>query len=248
MVDRACWAGNIRLLPTCWWSEREPRILPGAAGKDDRTEFESYRAAEMSLLKSHSVLMAALRDPRAGSQPQHQAQGRPSRCRRVVREGNSRGMSRSAGGSSHGQPQQPQSERGRQLVNAVVDAYMSVSWQAQQDRLSELQHVAAENENKLRAKREQLKWELETLGVIDDETMKARATLAVEKFAEIMKFQPMRSEQRVFSANSRRRRNNSEPWGNGLATGRSARTHRTGEGGPPLGKSGGDLHREVGGL
>ena len=55
-----------------------------------------------------------------------------------------------------------------------------------------------EKEDEVRAKRNQLKRELEAIGAGDDEQVRARGQMAVQMYAEFQReFQRMRSEHRI---------------------------------------------------
>ena len=87
------------------------------------------------------------------------------------------------------------------LVNAVVNAYWNEVVQYEQMRrrvrLSELQAISAKKGEEVRAKREQLKRELEALGYGDDQTITARTQLAISIYAQFQsEFQKMRAEHR----------------------------------------------------
>jgi len=181
---------------------QEPHILLRAAEKDEPAEFESYRATQVQLMKSTYVLIAALRDPKVQKQPsikreeaRHRAVAWLGKEIRVKCPDERTGVLTVSLASSD-------PNEAAVLVNAVVGAYMNevvdVGRQTRRERLSELQQIGAEKEIEVRNKREQLKRELESLGVGDDQTMAARTQLAMNMYAEFQReFQKMRSENRM---------------------------------------------------
>ncbi len=178
------------------------RFPSAAAERDESAEFKNLRATQMQLVKSSFVIIAALRDPKVYEQPSiKREEDRHHAATWLAEHIQVKCPDHLAGiitvSLTSGDPKEA-----AVLVNAVVNTYMNevvnVDRQVRRERLTELQQISAEKENEVRAKREQLKRELESIGAGDDETMKARAQMAVSMYAEFQReFQRMRSEHRA---------------------------------------------------
>ena len=141
-----------------------PTVLPNPTADRARqfaNEFEIFRDTQKSLLKSHFVIMAALRDPKlknraciAREDAKHNAVAWLSDEIHVNCPSANAGIIQVSAA-------EPDREDAAAIVNAVVGAYMNevVNYDRQQrrDRLSELQQVSAEKEEELREKKDQLK-------------------------------------------------------------------------------------------
>jgi transcriptional regulator of heat shock response len=97
---------------------------------------------------------------------------------------------------------QPDREDAAAMVNAVVAAYMAEvvdnDRQQRREHLSNLQQISAEKENEVRTKREQLKRELENIGIGDEQTLAVRTQLAMSMYLDFQRqFQAMRWEHRT---------------------------------------------------
>ena len=203
---------------SAWWAEptgkkytatallkldyKPSRILPHAAENTYAFEFEVFRDTQAALLKSRFVISAALRDPKLKDRAcirredaRHNAVAWLTKEIRVA-------FPSKAAGIMEVSASEPDPQDAAAIVNAVVNAYMDkvVDRDKTQrgDRLEQLTQIAAEKENEVRAKREQLKRELEMIGAGDDEAMKAKTRLALQMFAEMQReFQKMRAENRI---------------------------------------------------
>ncbi len=87
-------------------------------------------------------------------------------------------------------------------MNAVVNAYwnevVGVDQQARRERLRDLTAIADDKEQEVRKRREELKQELQNIGVGDDQTMAQRATMAMSVYAQFQaELEGMRSQYRV---------------------------------------------------
>ncbi len=177
-----------------------PKILNNTADQGQQqgmSEFEYFRDTQKSQLKARFVIIAALRDSKLKNRacivrqdPTHTTiQWLTDEIRVNFPEKNAGLMDVSA--------TEPDAEDAAAIVNAVVGAYwnevVNYDQQRRRERLSELQIICAEKESEVRTKREQLKRELEAMGAGDDETMKARGTMAVNVYAQFLgEFQRMR--------------------------------------------------------
>ena len=180
-----------------------PHILPQSAEKDDPGEFEYFRATQMQLVKSQFVIIAALRDPKVQKQPSIQREeDRHHAVAWLEKEIHVKCPDPQAGvltvSLTSSDPQEA-----AVLVNAVVAAYMNEFVNgdrlARRERLWRLQQITAEKENEVRIKREQLRRELENIGVAgDDQTAAARVQLAMTMSVQFQsELQRMKSEHRI---------------------------------------------------
>ncbi|MGA2256909.1 MAG: hypothetical protein ABSG53_19835 [Thermoguttaceae bacterium] len=189
----------------------QPHILPHAAEKYDPVEFEMSRDTQAALIRTERVIIAALREPGLNKLYCIQRADERHDAIRWLTDAihvnfpvkNSGVIYVSATEPADiNDPSLPPGKPAAALVNAVVKAYMDVIVDAERlkrkKRLDDLQKIHIEKEVEVRAKREQLKRELEQLGASDDQSMATRTQLTVNMYAELQReFQRMKSEQRA---------------------------------------------------
>jgi uncharacterized protein involved in exopolysaccharide biosynthesis len=180
----------------------EPHVLSQAAEKYDPDEFENYRETQIELFKSPYVLTAALRNPKVKGQPSIERADAQHNAVEWLEKHISVECPNPRSGVLTVSLTSSDPQEAAVLVNAVVEAYVNevinADRQRRRERLSDLQQIAAEKENEVRTRREQLKRELENSGAGDDETMKTRVQLAITMYTEFLReFQAMRTEHRA---------------------------------------------------
>jgi capsular exopolysaccharide synthesis family protein len=167
-----------------------PKTLPGATAEDvgERgDEFTIFKGNQAALLKERFVFQAALRNNKLKNLPsivredaRHNTIPWLTSIVQVTTEKNSGVMYVSA--------TLPDPNEAATIVNTVVEAYMdevvNVDRQKRRERYDSLNSVAADKEDEVRRKREQLKRELEAIGAGDDQTASVRGQMAVGIFAE----------------------------------------------------------------
>jgi hypothetical protein len=180
----------------------QPVILHNPGGEDsDRVadEFNIFRGTQALLLKQRFVFMAALRNPKMKNlqsilreDARHKTIPWLTSVVQVNLEKNSGIMRVTAA--------LPDPSEAAIIVNAVVAAYMDEVVNRDQgkrrDRLDSLTAVSAQKEEEVRKLREDLKREMESLGVGDEQAASQRGQMAVQIYAEYQReLQKMRFDR-----------------------------------------------------
>ncbi len=156
----------------------QPSILPSSTEKYDPVEFEMFCDTQAQLIKTRWVIIAALRDPSLKGRAcvrreddRHNAIQWLTNAIHVDRPNKSTGVIEVS-------VTQTDREDAAAMVNAVVGAYWNEVVYSDrkrlENRLAELHNIHTEKENEVRTKREQLKRELEQIGLADDQTTALR--------------------------------------------------------------------------
>jgi hypothetical protein len=165
-----------------------PIMLHPADQKLDLDEFTIFRNTQAQLLRGRFVMQAALRNQKLRNVPsivredaKHDAVEWLTKQIHVnFPDDKSCIMEVSA--------TLPDPHEAATIVNAVVDAYMdevvNVDRQKRRERYESLQRIAADKEEEVRRKREQLKREMESIGAGNDKTVGMRGQLAVNLLGE----------------------------------------------------------------
>jgi len=195
----------------------EPHILSSATEKYDPVEFEMFRDNQVSTIKSERVISAALRDPNLKdlqclkeAEMNHDAIQWLTDTIHVEVPAKNNGViyvSATVPADKY-DPSLPLGKPAREIVNAVVNAYMKLVIEAERERreirLDKLQKLHVQKENDVRKKREDLKQDEEKMGVADERGMQTQTQLAVTMYTDFQRdFQRMKAEQRVLVGNLR---------------------------------------------
>jgi succinoglycan biosynthesis transport protein ExoP len=185
----------------------QPVVLHNPGGEEsDRVadEFNIFRNSQASVLKQRYVLVAALRNPKMKNLPsilredaKHKTIPWLTSVIQAVPEKNSSYLRVSAA--------LPDANEAATIVNAVVEAYMDEVVNRDRDkrreRLDSLNSVSVQKEEEDRKLREDLKHEMESMGVGDDQTASLRGQMAVQIFAEYQReLQKMRFDRTSMQA------------------------------------------------
>jgi beta-lactamase regulating signal transducer with metallopeptidase domain len=165
---------------------QENNLLRGEAIQTDRDRFDIYKNTQATLLASHYVLRAALRNPKVAKLSLIRQQQMPGDAEKWLVDrlqvrfpGNAEVMAVSFRGDD---PKQAVV-----LVNAIVDAYLSEVVNAEsslkQERLNELEKLYAERVQDLRKKQETLKSMARDIGASDSGALGVKQKLALEELA-----------------------------------------------------------------
>ena len=167
---------------------RQPTMLPSANEKVDWDEFLIFRNNQAHLMRERFVIQAALRNKKLRNMPSIEQEDAKhnaiawltSQIRVTFPEGKSGIMEVSA---TEADPNEAAT-----IVNAVIEAYMdevvNCDRQKRRERYDSLNAVAADKEDEVRRKSEQLKRELESIGAGDGATAGLRMQTAANIFAE----------------------------------------------------------------
>jgi len=172
-------------------------------------EFEVFRDNQVNIIKSERVISAALRDPNLKdlqclkeADEKHDAIQWLTGEIRVDPSKNGGYISVSATEpQDEYDPSLPPGKPAREIVNAVVNAYMKLVIDAERERrekrLDELQKLHVQKENDVRKKREDLKQDEDKMGVADERGMQTQTQLAVTMYTDFQReFTRMKGEQR----------------------------------------------------
>jgi capsular exopolysaccharide synthesis family protein len=180
-----------------------PHVLNKGADAEQSVmnEFEVFRNDQAALMKARWVMIAALRDPNLKGRACVRREDDRHNAIQWLTGAISVELPTKNTGIIRVNATEADRDDAAAMVNAVVGAYWNEvvyrDRQRRENRVSELQKIHAEKEVEVRTKREQLKRELEQIGASDEETMKARAQLAVSIYAEFQReFQQMKMEKR----------------------------------------------------
>ena len=181
----------------------QPTTLPRPDEKVDWEEFAIFRNNQAELMRERFVIQAALRNNKVRNLP----------C--IVREDQKRNtvawltsqihvsFPDGKSGIMEVSATLPDPKDAAAIVNAIVEAYMdevvNVDRLKQRERYDSLSTVAADKEDEVRRKREQLKRELESIGAGDGQTNSLRAQMAVSTYAEYQRqLQALKFDRNAF--------------------------------------------------
>ncbi len=180
-----------------------PRVLNKGADSEQSymNEFEVFRNDQAALMKARWVMIAALRDPNLKGRACVRREDDRHNAIQWLTNAISVDLPTKNTGIIKVSATETDKDDAAAMVNAVVGAYWSEvvysDRKRRENRLTELGKIRSEKEIQVRTKREQLKRELEQIGASDEETMKARAQLAVSVYADFQReFQQMKMEKR----------------------------------------------------
>ena len=187
---------------------RQPHILPQAAEKDDPAEFETFRETQQSLIKSRFVIMAALRDPKLKTRPCIVEQDARHNALAWLTGEIHVNFPAKNGGVMEVSATEPDPQDAAAIVNAVVAAYwnevVAVDQQQRRERLRELTAIAADKEQEVRKRREELKQELQNIGEGDEQSMALRTQLALNVYVDFQReLEGMRGQYRILLGKQR---------------------------------------------
>lgn len=180
----------------------QPMVLHSPGGEENERvndEFNIFRNSQASVIKQRFVLMAALRNPKMKNlqsvlyeDARHKTIPWLTSLVQVVPEKNSSYMKVSVA--------LPDAQEAATIVNAVVGAYMDEVVNRDQgrrrDRLDSLTAVSAQKEEEVRKLREELRHEMENMGVGDEQGASQRGQMAVQIYAEYQReLQKMRFDR-----------------------------------------------------
>jgi capsular exopolysaccharide synthesis family protein len=192
--------GLLQLAPS------NPKVLTTVAGDQQITgEFDIFRENQAALMKSEIVITAALRDERLKTNLRRQQEDeRHNGIAWLTSQIQVDFPSKNAG-IMQVSVREPDKKEAADIANAVVEAYLEVvvnrDRRQRRDRLDELTKIATEKEIEVHRKRDDLKRDLENIGVGDEQNVASRTSLAQNMYVEYQRqFLAMKSENRMLQS------------------------------------------------
>ncbi len=166
----------------------EPTILSRPGEKVDWEEFAIFRNNQAKLIRERFVIQAALRNNKLKNLPSLVREDAKHNSVAWLTDRIHVSFPEDKSGIMEVSATLPDPNDAATIVNAVVEAYMdqvvNVDRQKRRERYESLNNVAADKEDEVRRKHEQLKRELESMGAGDDQTASLRGQMAVSIFGE----------------------------------------------------------------
>ena len=165
-------------------------------------EFEIFRDTQQQLIKSRFVIGAALRDANLKNRPCIAEQDAKHNAVAWLTEEIHADFQSKNAGIMRVSATELDPHDAAAIVNAVVNAYLNevvgVDQQVAAERLRDLTAIAAEKEQEVRKRREELTQELKNVGGGDEQTMAQRAAMKMSVYAQFnAELEGMRSQYRV---------------------------------------------------
>lgn len=183
-----------------------PKVLTTVAGDQQITgEFDIFRENQAALMKSEIVITAALRDERLKTNLRRQQEDEKHNGIAWLTSQIQVDFPSKNAGIMQVSVREPDKKEAADIANAVVEAYLEVvvnrDRRQRRDRLDELTKIATEKEIEVHRKRDDLKRDLENIGVGDEQNVASRTNLAQNMYVEYQRqFLAMKSENRMLQS------------------------------------------------